>query len=185
MEDRFGYGAIVRAMRPEEREEMLGFLLEAVAGELPVAAGEEPPGACPRCGCPHTVKKGRDADGAPRRLCRGCGRSFRASTGRVLGTTKLPAATWARYAELMLAGATLREAAAGCGVSLKTSFSMRHRLCEVMASMLPAFEAGPGCPVEADETLVPDSLSGNHSRSAGFPCPAPPAGAGATGPLPA
>lgn len=99
-------------------------------------------------------------------------------------TTKLPAATWARYAKAMLAGATLRDAAA-CGVSLKTSFSMRHRLCEVMASMLPAFEAGPGCPVEADEALVPDSLSGNHSRSAGFPCPAPHAGAGATGPLPA
>ena len=90
----------------------------------------------------------------------------------MLGTTKLPAATWARYAEAMLAGATLRDAAAACGVSLKTSFSMRHRLCEVMVSMLPAFEAGPGCPVEADEALVPDSLSGNHSRSAGFPCPA-------------
>ena len=103
----------------------------------------------------------------------------------MLGTTKLPAATWARHAEAMLAGATLRDAAAACGVSLKTSFSMRHRLCEVMASMPPAFEAGPGRPVEADETLVPDSLSGNHSRSAGFPCPAPRAGAGATGPLPA
>lgn len=180
MEDRFGYGAIVRAMRPEEREEMLGLLLEAVAGEMPAGAEEEPPEACPRCGCPRTVRRGRDADGAQRRLCRGCGRSFRASTGRVLGTTKQPAATWARYAEAMLAGATLRDAAA-CGVSLKTSFSMRHRLCEVMASMLPAFEAGPGCPVEADETLVPDSLSGNHSRSAGFPCPAPHAGAGGDG----
>ncbi|WP_281695196.1 IS1595 family transposase [Collinsella tanakaei] len=69
--------------------------------------------------------------------------------------------------------ACTRFAARGGGVSLKTSFSMRHRLCEVMVSMLPAFEAGPGCPVEADETLVPDSLSGNHSRSAGFPCPRP------------
>ena len=48
MEDRFGYGAIVRAMRPEEREEMLGLLLEA-------GAEEEPPEACPRCGCPHTI----------------------------------------------------------------------------------------------------------------------------------
>lgn len=43
--------------------------------------------------------------------------------------------------------------------------------------MSPAFETGPGCPVEADETLVPNSLSGNRSRPAGFPCPA----AGATG----
>ena len=81
MEDRFGYGAIVRAMRPEEREEMLGLLLEAVAGEMPAGAEEEPPEACPRCGCPRTVRRGRDADGAQRRPCRGCGRSFRASTG--------------------------------------------------------------------------------------------------------
>ncbi|MFR3311920.1 IS3 family transposase [Collinsella stercoris] len=36
----------------------------------------------------------------------------------------------------------LRLALTACGVSLKTSFSMRHHLCEVMASMLPAFEAG-------------------------------------------
>ena len=70
MEDRFGYGAIVRAMRPEEREEMLGLLLEAVAGEMPAGAEEEPPEACPRCGCPRTVRRGRDADGAQRRLVR-------------------------------------------------------------------------------------------------------------------
>lgn len=111
---------------------MLGLLLEAVAGEMPAGSGEEPPEACPRCGYPRTVKKGRDADGARRRLCR------------------------------------------GCGVSLKTSFSMRHRLCEVMSSKHTI--SRPSCPVEADETLVPDSLSGNHSRSAGFPCPAPHAG---------
>ncbi|MFR3769723.1 transposase [Collinsella stercoris] len=117
MEDRFGYGAIVRAMRPEEREEMLGLLLEAVAGEMPAGAEEEPPEPCPRCGCPRTVRRGRDADGAQRRPCRGCGRSFRASTGRVLGTTKLPAATWARHAEAMLAGATLRDAAACVNVN--------------------------------------------------------------------
>ena len=41
MRDRFGYGAIVRAMRPEEREEMLALLLEAVAGEMPAASGAE------------------------------------------------------------------------------------------------------------------------------------------------
>lgn len=35
MEDRFGYGAIVRAMRPEEREEMLGLLLEVGGFSMP------------------------------------------------------------------------------------------------------------------------------------------------------
>lgn len=63
---------------------MLALLLEAVTGEMP-------PEACPRCGCPCTARKGRDAGGGRRRLCRGCGRAFRSSIGRVLGATKLPA----------------------------------------------------------------------------------------------
>lgn len=170
-----GMDAIVRAMGPEERQELLELLLEAIEGELGGACGDggESPGRCPRCGCAHVVRRGHDADGAQRWLCRGCGRSFRASTGRVLATTRLPAAKWSQYATLMLAGATLRVAAAECGVSLRTSFSMRHRLCEVMASMLPAFEAGTGCRVEADETFVPDSLSGNHTRNKRFSMPRP------------
>lgn len=37
------------------------------------------------------------AGGSQRWLRRGCGRSFSASTGRVLALSKLPAATWASY----------------------------------------------------------------------------------------
>ena len=168
-----GLEAIVRAMRDDERERMLELLLEAMAGELP-PEGDEARDACPRCGCTHVVRRGRDADGGQRWLCRGCGRTFRASTGRTLATTKLPTATWHLYARLMVSGATLRSCAAACGVSLRTSFSMRHRLLEVMGSSLPAFEAGPGCAARADETLVPDSLSGNHTLAAsGFSMPRP------------
>lgn len=134
---------IVAAMRDDERERILELLLEAMAGELPEGCGQVEPGRCPRCGCAHVVGKGHDADGAQRWLCRGCGRTFRASTGRVLATTKLPEATWRLYAQLMVAGATLRDSAATCGVSLRTSFSMRHRLLEVMERSLPAFEAWP------------------------------------------
>jgi len=176
-----GLEGIVAAMRDDERERMLELLLEAMAGELPGDGGREEPGCCPRCGCAHVVGKGHDADGGRRWLCRGCGRTFRASTGKVLATTKLPAATWRMYAQLMVAGATLRDSAAACGVSLRTSFSMRHRLLEVMERSLPAFEAGPGCAVQADETLVPDSLSGNHTRDQGFRCPVPRVAVAVTG----
>lgn len=166
-----GLKAIVRAMRDDERERMLELLLEAMAGELP-PEGDDARDACPRCGCTHVVKRGRDADGGQRWLCRGCGRTFRASTGRTLATTRLPTATWHLYARLMAGGATPGSCAAACGVSLRTSFSMRHRLLEVMGSSLPAFEAGPGCAARADETLVPDSLSGNHTLAAsGFSMP--------------
>ena len=37
---------------------MLGLLLEAVAGEMPAGAEEEPPEACPRCGCPPHRQEG-------------------------------------------------------------------------------------------------------------------------------
>ena len=168
-----GLEAIVRAMRDDERERMPGLLLEAMAGELP-PEGDEARDACPRCGCTHVVRRGRDADGGQRWLCRGCGRTFRASTGRTLATTKLPTATWHLYARLMAGGATPGSCAAVCGVSLRTSFSMRHRLLEAVGSSLPAFEAGPGCAARADETLVPDSLSGNHTLAAsGFSMPRP------------
>lgn len=179
-----GLEAIVRAMRDDERERMPELLLEAMAGELP-PEGDEARDACPRCGCTHVVRRGRDADGGQRWLCRGCGRTFRASTGRTLATTRLPTATWHLYARLMAGGATPGGCAAACGVSLRTSFSMRHRLLEVMGSSLPAFEAGPGCAARADETLVPDSLSGNHTLAAsGFSMPRPArrrGGDGATG----
>lgn len=168
-----GMEAVVRAMGPEERREMLRLLPGAIAQELPGADDGRRLGRCPRCGCEHVVRRGHEADGAQRWLCRGCGRSFRASSCRVLGTTRLSRGRWDRYASLMLAGATLREAAEECGVSLKTSFSMRHRLCEVMASMLPGFETGAGCRAGADETYVPDSLSGNHTRNPRFAMPRP------------
>lgn len=143
-----GLEAIVRAMRDDERERMPGLLLEAMAGELP-PEGDEARDACPRCGCTHVVRRGRDADGGQGWLCRGCGRTFRASTGRTLATTRLPTATWHLYARLMAGGATPGSCAAACGVSLRTSFSMRHRLLEAVGSSLPAFEAGPGCAARA------------------------------------
>ena len=173
-----GWESMFRAMRGDDRRSALEALL-AVMEEDAAGGGEEAP-CCPRCGCPRVVRRGRDADGAQRWLCRGCGRTFRGTTGSVLASSKLEAPTWAEYAALMVSGATLRDCAAACGVSLRTSFSMRHRLLEVMERSLPAFEAGPGCPAQVDETLVPDSLSGNHSRG-GAPMPRPARGRGGDG----
>ena len=101
---------------------MLGLLLEAVAGEMPAGAEEEPPEACPRCGCPAPSGRGRDADGAQKEALPRVRPQLPGVDGAGARHHQAAAATWARYAEAMLAGATLRNAAA-CGVSLKTSFS--------------------------------------------------------------
>ena len=55
-----GLKAIVRTMRDDKRERMPGLLPQAMAEELP-PEGDEARDACPRCGCTHVVRRGRDA----------------------------------------------------------------------------------------------------------------------------
>lgn len=143
--------------------EVLRIALEAALGE---GAGE--PDRCPRCGCRDFVRRGRDASGAQRWLCKGCGRSFGGRTGTLLGSSRLPASTWLSYAVAMVDGLTLRAAAERCGVSLRTSFFMRHRVCEAMEAFLPAFSVGPGGLAQIDECFCPVG-AGGRANGAPFP----------------
>lgn len=144
----------------------------AIARELG-ARGASAPAACPRCGSARLVRKGRGRDGSQRWLCRGCNRTFSARTMGLLGSSKLPAETWARYVEGTVAGASLRELARSCGVCLRTSWFMRVRLCEVMRRALQPFRTGPAVSWQVDGTYLDESLKGNRSSSA-TPMPRPP-----------
>ena len=129
--------------------------------------------ACPKCGSVSFVKRGKDSHGGQRYLCRDCGRTFNGSARKVFATSKLPRDTWMAYVTCFVDMLPLRECAARCGVSLKTSFFMRHRLLEALAKHSPAFCVEPGCGCELDETFFPESFKGNHSNS-GFTMPRPP-----------
>lgn len=129
--------------------------------------------ACPKCGSISFVKRGRDSHGRQRYLCHDCGRTFNGSARKVFATSKLPRSVWMAYAECFVDMLPLRECAARCGVSLKTSFFMRHRLLEALAKHSPSFYVEPGCGCELDETFFPESFKGNHSNS-GFAMPRPP-----------
>ena len=119
---------------------------------------------CPRCGSTAVVKKGKSRNGDQRYLCRGCGKTFSGSTGRVLGTSKLPRETWMAYAECFVLMLPLRECAGRCGVCLKTAYTMRHRLIECLKAYSPDFRVGRGGACELDETYFPESFKGNHSK---------------------
>lgn len=82
----------VRRMPLAEKRRLAEALRQAIAEELASGGGE--PDRCPRCGCPAFVRKGRDAAGRQRWLCRGCGRTFGAGTLGLLARSKLPAAAW-------------------------------------------------------------------------------------------
>lgn len=120
----------IESLTLEEKMALEEAARDAVAREL--ARGAPAPEACPRCGCPEFVRKGRDRDGSQRWLCRGCGQTFSAKTMGLLANSKLPPEVWSAYVGDMLSGASLRACAEGCGVCLKTSWFMRMRLCEVM-----------------------------------------------------
>lgn len=148
----------------DEMREALGALEAMIARALARGAAREPD-RCPRCGCRHVVGKGRSASGARRWLCRGCGRTFSASTRGLLACSKLPPETWFSYAEGMCAGRTLRELAESCGVCLKTSWFMRMRICELMGAVLRDPDAGEGATWQVDGLYLDESLSGNRRRA--------------------
>lgn len=142
-------------------------LIDAELFELAASEGAEddPDRACPWCGSPHYVKRGRDGSGRQRFLCRGCARTFTDATMRIFSTTKLDRSAWMRFAECHVDMLPLRESAEKCGVCLKTAFFMRHRLLEAMAKRMPAFRVEAGGGAELDECFFRESFKGNRSRS--------------------
>ena len=85
------------ALSRAQKEDLVAALKETIFSEMSAAPGE--PARCPRCQHAHIVSKGRDRNGARRWLCRGCGRTFSAKTGRVLALSKLGPREWASFVE--------------------------------------------------------------------------------------
>lgn len=151
----------------KEKLELLEAVGAALAEEL-ASRGRGRPAACPHCGCGSFVKRGRDADGSQRWLCRGCARTFSAKTMGLLASSKLDAATWMGFAECLVDALPLRECARRCGTSPCTAWFMRMRACEVMGRRLAPCRAGT---FHVDDTHLVESLSGNHARPARFDMP--------------
>lgn len=151
-----------------EKRALAAELRRMIAEEMSPSASAD--GTCPRCHRGGAVRKGHNPDGSQRWLCRACGRTFCATTLSVLGRSRLPEDTWLSYADGMADGLSLRALAGRCGVSLKTSWFMRMRICESMAARLDPFRSGPGVSAEVDGTMVHESLSGNGARG-GFEMP--------------
>ena len=86
-------------------------LAERIRESLVAGGAAREPGECPRCGCSHVARRGRDADGTQRWVCRGCGRTFTGRTGGLLALSKLPLSAWLEFVGATLEGASLRECA--------------------------------------------------------------------------
>lgn len=165
-----GLVAEVLGLDPGDRAEFLYKVEVGDAEEAFLRARAElpSPARCPRCGCERISRRGHDARGRQRWSCAGCRRSFTLDTGGIVSRSHLPAGTWAAFARCFCARLTLRECASRLGVSLKTAWFMRMRVCEALALEVTVFTTGPDDAVQVDEAFLPESFSGNHANCPGF-----------------
>lgn len=99
----------------------------------------------------HILKFGK-ARGKQRLRCKDCNRTFTPYTKTVFADTKLPLSVWLKYADCMGQQMTLRKTAKELGISLKTSFYLRHKILSAIKIYIGVDNLGGV--VEMDETFL-------------------------------
>ncbi|MDP4087998.1 MAG: IS1595 family transposase [Bacillota bacterium] len=123
------------------------------------------PLACPKCGGSSIVRFGRNRLGKQRHKCKECRRSFVLTSKSPLRCSKKTVQQWLLYMECMAKGMSIRESAAVVGINMKTSFYWRHKILNALKSEMKDNLSGI---VEIDETAIPESFKGNHSKDENF-----------------
>jgi transposase-like protein len=159
-------------MRTEAFEQWLGKIPDLTLAQRPqavesltqtsplgevIAAIADPQTACPYCDhapCGHWGQ----AHGLPRYRCGACGKTFNDLTGTPLAHLR-HREHWPQYAQALIDGTTVRQAARRCGVHKNTSFRWRHRFLTRLAGSKPLHLRGI---VEADETYFLESFKGQR-----------------------
>lgn len=113
--------------------------------------------ACPHCGGGRIVRNGLQ-NGLQRMLCRGCSKTFNATTGTPLCRLKSKE-KFEAYAQCLRKGMTVRKTADELGMSVDRAFRWRHRFLEEAVGHQPKGVAGM---LEVDETYFRESQKGSR-----------------------
>ena len=116
-----------------------------------------------RC-CPHCQAEAAQlapwgwSRGLRRYRCKQCQRTSSVLTKTPMARLR-KADCWEEYAQALIEGLTVRQAAARCGVAKNTAFLWRHRFLKAMAAHQATREEGI---VEVDETFFLESFKGQR-----------------------
>lgn len=133
-----------------DRQDSMG---RGAASELPA------PMRCPHCQArQERVGSWGQSHGLKRYRCKDCGRTFNALTGTSLAHLR-KREQWGRYAQALIEGVSVREAARRCRIDKNTAFLWRHRFLHQAAGHRAEHEAGI---VEANETFFLESFKGQR-----------------------
>lgn len=115
---------------------------------------------CPHCDAQELIRWG-SAHGLPRYRCKVCGRTCNALTGSPLAHLR-QRSHWLGFAQALIDGLTIRQAAAQCTIHRNTALRWRRRFLAAPARQQAAHLHGI---VEADETFFLKSLKGQRHLS--------------------
>lgn len=124
---------------------------------------------CVYCQGKHIVKNGHSKEGKQRYICRECGKSFVINSNSITAGTHKSFSVWRTYLDCMVNGYSIRKSASICGIHRETSFAWRHKILDALRQMAESVRLSGK--VEADETYLPVSYKGNHTKSSSFSMP--------------
>jgi transposase-like protein len=117
------------------------------------------PDACPHCHAPaQQLRPWGFSHGLARLRCHACRKTSNALTGTSLAHLR-KREQWLLYAQALMDGVSVREAAGRCGVDKNTAFLWRHRFLKAASAHRAEHEGGI---VEADETFFLESFKGQR-----------------------
>ena len=127
--------------------------VSAIASVLPG------PSECPHCHAPaQQLRPWGFSHGLARLRCHACHKTSNALTGTPLAHLR-KREQWLLYAQTLMDGVSVREAAGRCGVDKNTAFLWRHRFLKAASAHRAEHEGGI---VEADETFFLESFKGQR-----------------------
>ena len=145
------------SLSPSQWQQLHARLEQPPSSEMDRWLEAHPPTQCPHCHA-DKLRPWGSAHGLPRYRCATCHRTCNPLTGTPLARLrKRP--VWARFAQGLIDGLTLRQTAAQCQIGKNTALLWRHRFLQAPAAHQATHEQGI---VEADETFFLKSLKGQR-----------------------
>ena len=150
----------LQALTPQQKAIVLRRLDEERGHEGARVAGKLPePIRCPHCDAPkNCFGSWGQSHGFKRYRCKSCGRTFNSLTGTALAHLR-KREQWECFAQALIEGVSVRDAARRCQIDKNTAFLWRHRFLKYAAGHRATHEAGI---VEADETFFLESFKGQR-----------------------
>lgn len=147
----------VKTLSPKQKKQLEEILSKPEDVSLVAKLLDAKLSKCPHCGEDDLYKWGTSGN-RQRYRCKSCKKTFNGLTSTELNGMHYQD-QWDSYVETMLQGTFLREAAAECGISLKTSFNWRHKFLKLVDNLTDSRLEGI---VEIDETEFKWSDKGNR-----------------------